>query len=83
MSEPFDPNSETTGVPEADTAEPAGETPADTAASPFAADGTYRMIRPDDQREAEPAARPRRERRRRRPRPAPARSSRRRPAPVR
>ena len=38
------------------TAEPAGETPADTAASPFAADGTYRMIRPDDQREAEPEA---------------------------
>lgn len=56
MSEPFDSNSETTGVPEADTAEPAGETPADTAASPFAADGTYRMIRPDDQREAEPEA---------------------------
>ena len=56
MSEPFDPNSETTGVPEADTAEPAGETPADPAASPFAADGTYRMIRPDDQREAEPEA---------------------------
>ena len=56
MSEPFDPNSETTGVPEADTAEPSGETPADTAASPFAADGTYRMIRPDDQREAEPEA---------------------------
>ncbi len=56
MSEPFDPNSETTGVPEAGTAEPAGETPADPAASPFAADGTYRMIRPDDQREAEPEA---------------------------
>ena len=56
MSEPFDPNSVTTGVPEADTAEPAGETPADPAASPFAADGTYRMIRPDDQREAEPEA---------------------------
>lgn len=56
MSEPFDSNSETTGVPEADTAEPSGETPADTAASPFAADGTYRMIRPDDQREAEPEA---------------------------
>lgn len=56
MSEPFDPHTETTGVPEADAATPAGETPTDTAASPFAADGTYRMVRPDEQREAEPDA---------------------------
>lgn len=52
MREQFDPHSENTNVPETDTATPVSENPDTDAASPFAADGTYRMIRPDEQRES-------------------------------
>lgn len=54
MSEYFDPNSETGSVPE--TGAPADSAAQNAgAASPFAEDGTYRMIRPDEQRkETEP-----------------------------
>ena len=47
MSEPFETNPENTSASET------GETQNADASSPFAADGTYRMIRPDEQRERE------------------------------
>lgn len=53
MREQFDPNSENTNVPETGADTPVSENPDTDAASPFAADGTYRMIRPDEQRAAE------------------------------
>lgn len=54
MSEHFDSNSETTNMPETDTTTPDGTAQNAPDASPFAEDGTYRMIRPDDQRKEEP-----------------------------
>lgn len=53
MSEPFDSNTENSRVPEPGEATPVHENPDTDATSPFAADGTYRMVRPDEQREAE------------------------------
>lgn len=53
MSEYFDPNSENPDVPETDAAAPDSKNQDTNPASPFAADGTYRMIRPDEQRMAE------------------------------
>lgn len=68
MSEPFDSSSENTRMPGEDSTESTNETPvemagdapqdvpADTAEpeSPFAEDGTYRMVRPDEHREEPP-----------------------------
>lgn len=53
MSDYFDPNSETSNAPETDASTPVHENPDAAPESPFAADGTYRMIRPDDQRREE------------------------------
>ena len=53
MSEYFDPNSENPDVPETDAATPDSKNQDTNPASPFAADGTYRMIRPDEHRMAE------------------------------